>query len=374
MAHRQVEDFRSGAIMPQKPGFPGLFAINPIEDPRWAAFITNHPKSSAYHSVEWLTALQKAYGYTPIAFTTSPPTEALRNGIVFCDVETWLTGRRLISLPFSDHCAILCDNATESTILYSALGSAFSQYGKQFRYIEIRPTEALDVTALGPQAMQGYCGHQLDLRADLNTLFKNCHRNSTQRKIWRAEREGLKYEAGRSPDLLSSFYCLLILTRRRHGIPPQPKKWFQSLIDVFGSNLEIRVASVNDRPIAAMMTLRYKEILLFKYGASDHRFHNLGGVHLLFWRSISTAKQEGMRMFDLGRSAWNNTGLITFKDRWGAERVPLTYFRLPPLLRASDSLLSANPDWRERAARKVFSHMPGSILRVTGALIYPHLG
>ena len=38
----------------------------------------------------------------------SPPDEPLENGFLFCRVESWLTGRRLVSLPFSDHCEPLC--------------------------------------------------------------------------------------------------------------------------------------------------------------------------------------------------------------------------------------------------------------------------
>jgi CelD/BcsL family acetyltransferase involved in cellulose biosynthesis len=138
--------------------------------------------------------------------------------------------------------------------------------------------------------------------------------------------------------------------------------------------MEIRVAFKNDRPIAAILTLRHKNILLFKYGASDVEFHNLGGVHLLFWESICRAKRDGMRIFDFGRSAWSNKGLITFKDRWGAERIPLNYIRLPSSGRGVVSDPSAGSDWKERAAKMICSHLPGSALRITGELLYPHIG
>jgi hypothetical protein len=95
-------------------------------------------------------------------------------------------------------------------------------------------------------------------------------------------------------------------------------------------------------------------------------------MHLLFWKSIMEAKLNRMRMFDFGRSDLNNQGLITFKDRWGARRTPLSYFRLSASRQPRESL--PDPDWKQRAASFCFSHLPGRILRVAGEIIYPHLG
>src|SRR5216683_3051172 len=78
--------------------------IDPLGDPRWDQLVENHPKASVFHSANWLRALQSAYDYDPVVLTTSPPGVALSNGLVFCRIKSWLTGRRLVSLPFSDHC------------------------------------------------------------------------------------------------------------------------------------------------------------------------------------------------------------------------------------------------------------------------------
>ena len=92
-----------------------LHEINPLEDPRWRRFVENHPRSTVFHSFEWLEALRRTYGYEPIAVTTCPPHSELLNAAVFCRVESILTGRRLVSLPFSDHCDVL-EGAPEDCI------------------------------------------------------------------------------------------------------------------------------------------------------------------------------------------------------------------------------------------------------------------
>jgi Acetyltransferase (GNAT) domain len=91
---------------------------------------------------------------------------------------------------------------------------------------------------------------------------------------------------------------------------------------------KIRVASKDGWPIASILTLSWKDVMVYKYGCSDERFHSLGGMHLPFWTVIQEAKVDGCRDFDFGRSGCDNLGLITFKDHWGASRSELAYLRL----------------------------------------------
>ena len=206
----------------------------------------------------------------------------------------------------------------------------------------------------------------------MDALFRNFHKDSTQRKIRRAEREGLTYEDGRSESLLDEFYRLLIMTRRRHRVPPQPKRWFQNLIDCFRESLKIRVAFQNRRAVAAILTLAHKDTLFYKYGCSDTNFNNLGGMQLLFWRSIQESKDAGLRVFDLGRSDLESTGLITFKDRLGAARSTLTYARLSASPRYG--YRPGTADWAEHAAKRALGWLPGRVLRAVGDLVYRHIG
>jgi CelD/BcsL family acetyltransferase involved in cellulose biosynthesis len=349
-----------------------LHRFQPLNDPRWGDFLQRHTRSSVFHTVEWLDALRRTYAYEPIAITTCPPGADLQNAAVFCRVESWLTGRRLVSLPFSDHCEPLVDDAADLDAMVLALESEVRR--QKLRYAEIRTTQALDTTTLGPCSIHTYCLHKIDLKPDLDTLFSNCHGDSTRRKIRRADREGLVYQEGRSALMLNSFYRLLMLTRRRHRLPPQPKKWFQSLIDCFGEALKIRIAFKNKLPIAAILTLRHKDTLVYKYGCSDAQFHSLGGMHLLLWRSIQEAKLQGLRTFDLGRSDFEHLGLMTFKDHWHAERTVITYVRLLTSPQSDGAFTPADSGWKERMAKRMFPYLPDCVLRSAGGLAYRHIG
>lgn len=345
--------------------------IEPLVDARWESFVNAHPRASVFHSRAWLEALSRTYGYRPVAYTTSGADERLQDALVFCSVDSWLTGRRLVSLPFSDHCDPLVCGEGDQQILEDALEAA----GRDgWRYIEIRPLVRPTLRSPLFQTSATYYFHELNLETGLDTIFRNFHKDSIQRKIRRAEREGLSYEEGTSEMFLDNFYHLLILTRRRHRLPPQPRKWFQNLVDCFGANLKIRIARKDELPVAAMLTLRHKDTLTYKYGCSDARFNRFGGIHLLYWKSIQDAKNSGLRRFDLGRTDFNQPGLVTFKDRWGATRSELTYFRYAMSGNPAHIFDRNEKNWSARMARQLLAHSHPNVLALIGSLLYRHVG
>jgi lipid II:glycine glycyltransferase (peptidoglycan interpeptide bridge formation enzyme) len=255
---------------------------------------------------------------------------------------------------------------SEAHSLATELGQSLKR--DRLRYIELRPKQAFAAALAGCRPADSFCYHEVDLRPALSVLFTNCHKSSTQRKVLRAERESVKYESGRSPQLLEAFWNLLLLTRRRHLVPPQPKSWFRNLIDCFGEAIQIRVASKDGQPVASILTLRHKETMTYKYGCSDERFHRLGGTHLLFWRSIEEAKQDGLRAFDLGRTDWHNQGLLTFKDRWGAVRSTLTYLRF-----SASPQKATGSNCTRQISKVLIPYLPDSALRLLGSALYRHI-
>jgi hypothetical protein len=349
-----------------------VYEIDPIDDLRWNRLVKRHPQSSVFHTSQWLEALHRTYSFKPIAFSTTPPGKELQDGIAFCEISSWLTGNRLISLPFSDHCEPLVDGSADFKVILSSVSRKLRDTNSL--YAEIRPLNGIHLDYSFARSTVSYRLHRLDLRPDLDTLFHNCHRSSTQRKVLRAEREQLSYDEGRSDPLLGAFYRLLVQTRQRHGMPPQPEKWFRNLIDHFGEALKLRVAFRSTTAVAGILTLQHKNTLVYKYGCSDSNFHNLGAVQFLFWRAIMDAKRQGLQVFDLGRSDIDNQGLITFKDRWGSQQSTLTYTRVPAAGKAGAPVAFSRTNWRWNIPRAIISHLPDRAVRAIGRLFYRHVG
>src|SRR5262249_26370806 len=157
-----------------------------------------------------------------------PPGKELQNGQVFCRVNSWLTGRRLVSVPFSDHAALLVNSADDFEALLSHLRAKVDE--KTCKYVEIRPVGSEFIDQMFRESSVFY-RHKVALNNDLDVLFHSFHKNCVQRKIRRAIRERLEYTEGRSDRLIQEFHRLLLPTQRRHHLPPQPISWFQNLRD-----------------------------------------------------------------------------------------------------------------------------------------------
>ena len=312
-----------------------------------------------------MAALRLTYGYQPFVLTTCARGLDLTNGVVVCCVNSRVTGRRLVSLPFSDHCEALVDNLEQLRCIWEALRDEWKRNG--WKYIEIRPVET-DLSGLpGLTKSESFCLHRLDLQPSLEDLFRGFHKDCVRRKIRRAEREGLSYEEGRSEPILEKFYGLLVLTRRRQLTLPPPLAWFRNLVACMGDLLKIRLASKNGEPLAGILTLSYKTTLVYKYGCSDWAFNKLGGNQLLFWKAIQEAKLSGFRELDMGRSDWDAPGLIEFKSRWGAAPSTLTYWSCGALT-ARLSSLGRNTQF----VRRVLRRLPLGFLARAGTLLYKH--
>ena len=221
MKTAEIDEIERHAITDDKTGGLGVFELDPLQDSRWHDFIAKDSRACAFHSLGWLQALKKTYGYEPVVYSSGEPGTALRNGVVFCRVNSWLTGRRLVSLPFSDHCEPLSESAES---LPSRLSVALSDLGRgNYKYVELRPLGS-DYNSLAGNFPETYFLHVLDLNPAIDVLYKNLHVDSIRRKIQKAEREHLTVETGSSENLLREFYELHVGTRQKQQLPPHHAK------------------------------------------------------------------------------------------------------------------------------------------------------
>lgn len=341
-----------------------IFTANPLLDARWDDLVARHSRASAFHQRGWLEALARTYSYEPLFLTSTPPDKPLESAIVLCRISSLITGRRLVSLPFADHCEPLLNDPEEFQEFGGWLQTACEREGS--KYVEIRPVSNWEMGGLAPNS--SYHFHELDLAPPIEQLFAQLHKDSVQRRIQRAEREQLEFEVGRSSALVDAFYHLTTMTRRRHGLFPQPRAWFKNLVECMGDSVDVRLARKDGMPIAALLTLRHQKTVVYKYGASDQRFHHLGIMPLLFWRLIAESKSQGMTRLDFGRSDLSQESLSTFKDRFGARSRTLTYYRYPAPGERRESGLT------KRVVGQMCRVLPEPALSLAGKIMYRHIG
>jgi CelD/BcsL family acetyltransferase involved in cellulose biosynthesis len=341
--------------------------IDPLADSRWNDLVASHPKASVFHHPGWLTALAKTYNYRTLAVTSAPPGEPLTDGVVFCEVKSWITGSRLVSLPFTDHAEPLLSDAGERNGLADWMRSEFQKH--KWRYIELRPLSAAVTPSSGVEQSQSFWLHTLDLAPSTEKIFEKLHKSCLQRRIIHAGKQQLAYERGCSDTLLTEFYRLLMITRRRFRLLPQPRKWFQNLVEYMRPNVEIRVARKGGTAVAAILTLRHRGTVVYKFGCSDHAYHHLAAMPFLFWKLIEESKSENREEIDFGRTDVENVGLVRFKDRFGTSRRKLNYYRYAEQAREKVAL-----HFGPSSTRALFSALPNALSSRAGGLVYRHIG
>jgi len=358
------------SISKNKHALARVSEVDPLLGGRWQRLVERHPHASIFHHVGWLNALHRTYGYEPVVFTTSPPTSDLENGMLFCRIRSWLTGNRLVSLPFSDHCAPLCESDKKFENLTRQLLTA--RTGQRWKYVELRPLTGgfeEEVGKLGFRPTAKYVLHRVDLEPAVEEIFRRLNKDSVQRRVRHAEKVGVVEVCGNSERLLGDFYRLLVQTRARHSLPPQPYAWFKNLLNCMGEAVDLRIAYMKNVPVAAVWIFHFKGRSYYKYGCSDERLHKLGAMPFLLWRAILKAKSIGSKTLDLGRTEDGHCGLINFKNHWTPISESLIYWTFP-----SDGAVTFIKDWKQGIIKRVCSHVPDRLLEAVGTLIYRHVG
>jgi len=109
--------------------------------------------------------------------------------------------------------------------------------------------------------------------------------------------------------------------------------------------------------------------VVYKYGGSIASLNKMGGMALLFWKTIQEAKDTALDELDMGRSGIDNLGLIAFKEHWGAIGTPLSYWRYPP-----PGPCVPRGAWQKGLAHRLVQAAPDLALEAIGTLLYRHIG
>jgi CelD/BcsL family acetyltransferase involved in cellulose biosynthesis len=321
-------------------------------DAHWREFVLSHAAAWPYHHPAWLESLADAYGYEPRAAVVRSSEGVVLGGIPVVELGGGLRSRRWVSLPFTDSCAPLVDPAFSERELAAALDKLRVDHG--IGSFEIRAPVQGAEGHLVPRGVH----HRMALEEPEKMLAS--FKPQVRRNIRKAEAVGLEVRAGeRREDLVETYFALHAETRRRLGVPPQPRRFFDSLWrHVLDRGLGFLLLAVHEGvPVGGAVFLEWNERVVYKYGASDHRHWALRPNNLLLWNSMRRGYLSGARLYGFGRTDLEDEGLRSFKRSWGASEEPLEYTSLGKVRHASGRaarlmrpLFRASPLWLNRAA------------------------
>jgi hypothetical protein len=348
---------------PVKPFGCGLQVVNPLEVGEWDRLLAARADGTVFHASGWARVLREVFNFTPcyLADVCGDRMEAL---LPMMEVKSVLTGIRGVALPFADGCEPLGDDRRGAKLIQSAL-----EYGaaRKWRYFECRG---------GRQYMRdvpvslGFYTHLLDLTQGVQRLWDGLE-GSVRRAVRKAQEQGIQILVSRTLDSAREFYRLYCLTRKRHGLPPQSWRFFESIHrHILSAGHGFMVEAWHDgRVVASNIYFHQGKKAVYKYGASDTKIQNLRASNLVMWQAIETLVREGFSQLDLGRTSLGNAGLRRFKLGWGVREAQLEYFkynfRSGKYVADQDKTLG----WHVR----LFRLIPSALARPIGTLLYRHL-
>lgn len=339
-----------------------MFQIISPQHPAWLTFINSLPEATIFHHPAWLKNLREVYGYRDWIVVNTEGENVLA-GIPVMEVKNLTGTSRLISLPFSDYCTPLASSPAALDSLTTSLVE-WSRETNMAVEVRWRLPERLGMTT-----SCDYVLHTTELDWDADVVFERIHRK-VRKYIRSSANRGVQVQQGTSREFLQRFYRHHLLTRRRHGLPAQPWKYFEYL----GKNILekglgfILLAYLGDDCLAGLVALHWGSTLTLKYGASnDDYLRDLRPNHLLDWTAIRWGCEHGYKILDVGRSDINQEGLRDYKNRWGykEELLHYSYIGHRPSIKTTQGLVG-------RVFRGVMRHSPLWFCRLAGDILYSH--
>ncbi len=321
-----------------------------LDDTAWTAFVEADPGARTFHHPAWATMLSECYTAPAFVLALTNDGGDVAAGMPVMEVRRPFASRRWVSLPFTDCCAPLAPDDLERELID---GCAQAARDAGAAHLELRARA--DVP--GAHIRVAGVTHTLELSGDAEAVRRTFSKSQVQRNIKRAEREPVTvHRADSARDVVEAFYGLHLCTRRRQGVPVQPRRFFEL---VWRRVLEpglgfVLLAYSGSTPVAGAVFLTWGSTVTYKYGASDPDFLTLRPNHLIFWEAIRWACENGYGTFDFGRSDLANTGLREFKNGWGTREELLCYTGVggtptgPPserAQRAMGAVIRRSPSW-----------------------------
>jgi CelD/BcsL family acetyltransferase involved in cellulose biosynthesis len=323
-----------------------------LDDDRWLSFVSAREDADPFHHPAWALLLQDCYGMQGFVLASTNAAGELEAGIpVLVPPRVPGRDRRWVSLPFTDALAPL---ATAGSVARFTDELDDERRGRGVARLEVHGRLA------GARALpSGAVTHVLPLDPDPERVEARFSSAAVRNARLGKQRGIVVRTAETENDVSSTYYRLHVDTRRRLGVPVQPRRFFRLLWSrVLDRGLGFAlIAEQAGTPIAGAVFLHWNGTIVYKYGASDSAYWSLRPNNVLFLEAIRDSCLRGHRRFDFGRSDLEAEGLRRFKRSWGAEELPLEYSvlggaahaRLGEGGKALEPILRRSPAWVARA-------------------------
>jgi len=329
---------------------------------RWDAFVGRCPEATFFHRAGWKEVIGQSFGHRTYYFLAER--EGTIVGILpLAEIKSLLFGHSLVSLPFCVYGGVAATDPAAVPPLHAAARELAERLG--VAHLELKNRVARE-PAWPRQEL--YVTFRKTILPD-----EEANMLAIPRKQRAMVRKGIKHGLRSEIDgTVDRFFRLYANNMRRHGTPPQSRRYFETLQRVFGRDTEVlTVLDASGAPLSSVFTFYFRDEVL-PYYAGDHvDARELAANDFKYWELMRRGAERGCRIFDYGRSK-RGTGAFDFKKNWGFEAEPLHYEYA--LLRG-DKVPDTNPlNPKYRAFIALWRRLPLPIANRLGPYIVRNLG
>lgn len=350
-----------------------VVTLDPIKDSRWDHFVLNHPFGWICHHSGWKEVLENSFAHMKGHYLAAVNENGeIKAGLPLFEVRSWLTGNRLVSIPFATLSDPLIDgNGDSHQLIEASIGLS-----RQVRIPRVELRSLYSQNLIDDCRFSKSCffkHHYLELSMAPDELRNTFHYKAVRYEINRAQRSGLALKVASNEEDLQLFYALYAKTRGRLGLPPQPYRFFESIWNVFWplGMVTLLLATHNDDLIAGQLYFKFRSRVSMEFEAWDRQRRSFAPNHFLIWEAIRLFHLEGFRTLDFGRTSVNNPSLMDFKRRWGTRVIDLPQFCYPVDVRSDGDREDST---KYKFVRKLCQKSPTAALDLIGRFCYRHLG
>lgn len=330
-------------------------------EPRWDSFVRESADGTFYHLAGWKTIVEKQLHH-PAYYLYSELNGEIQAVLPLIHVKSLLFGNALISVPFLVYGGPI--GANEQAIEQVTVAARRLAQELNVDYLELRNQRAIPGEWLTRDSHVTF-RKSMDPDPEANLLAIPRKQRAMIRKGIKA---GLVAETDHDTDRL---YDAMLVCKRNLGTPFFGASWLRAIVEEFGDRVEITTITRKQDTICSVMSFRYGDQILPYYGGGGDLARDLKGNDFMYWSVMEKSCQEGVKVFDYGRSSVGS-GAYRFKKHWGFEPEPLHYQNFLVNAAALPELNPANP--RYRLLINTWKKLPVAIAGMIGPPIARRLG
>jgi FemAB-related protein (PEP-CTERM system-associated) len=287
-----------------------------VSDAAWNEFVRAHHDATGYHLWEWRRVFEDGLGHRT-HYLAAVDSSGVVGVLPLVEVRSVLFGAALSSLPYVNYGGILASRAEARDALLRAASDLAA--ARSLSYVVLRhrermfdelPVRTHKVTML------------LTLKADEKAMWDALDRK-VRNQVRKAEKSAVTTRSG-GIELLDQFYPVFARNMRDLGTPVYGRSLFRAILTAFPEDARLHLAEVSGRTVAGALSYRYGDVVEVPSASSLRDFRALCPNYILYWTIIKNAIQDGVRIFDFGRSTPDD-GTYHFKEQWGAQPTSLSW-------------------------------------------------